>query len=151
MADGFDQLDAFLGSAVAALAPAARRALFREIIREIRKRNQARITRQVGPEGEAWAPRKRNGDGRVRSTAKMLTGLRAARRLALTADADGATAGYRGRTARIAAVHHFGRVDQVAPDGPTARYAARPLLGLPAQDVEWIRRRLIDHIADALD
>lgn len=151
MADGFEQVDAFLGSAVAALAPAARRSLFREIIREIRKRNQARITRQVGPDGEAWAPRKRNGDGRVRSTAKMMIGLRAARRMAIAPTADGATVGYKRLTGYIAAVHHYGRVGHVAKGGPKVKYTPRPLLGLAAQDVEWIRRRLIDHIADALD
>lgn len=150
-ADAFDQVDAFLGAAVRALAPAQRKMLFREIIREVRKRNQARITRQVGPDGTKWEPRKRNSVGRVRSTAKMMIGLRAARRMAIAPSAEGGTIGYKKLTGYIASVHHHGRVGYVDKGGPKVRYPARPLLGLSAQDLAWLRARLIDHVADALE
>lgn len=149
-ANAFDRIDDWLASAATALAPQQRRKVFREILRDLRKRNQQRITKQEGPDGEKWTPRKRGDEGHVRSSAKMLVGLRSARRMAIKSDSDGGTIGYRGRTARIAAVHHYGRVDEVAEDGPRVKYPARPVLGISTSDVTWIRQRLMDHIADSV-
>lgn len=150
MADPFDQIDAYLGAAVRALAPAERKVLMREIIRELRKRNQKRITAQEGPDGRKWPPRARKRDGRVKSTAKMLLGFRAARRMVLEATQDGASLGYRGSTAALALVHHFGQVDFVVSGGPRVKYPARPLLGVSAGDIDWVRQRVMDRITAAL-
>ena len=141
-ADAFAEIDAWMKSLLAATAPAARKRLLRELARELRKRNQARMARQTGPDGAKWEPRKRNSRGKVRDTAKMMVGLRAARRLRIGVTADGAEIGWRGRTARIAAVHHFGGVDAVAEDGPRTRYPARELLGISAADRSKIRNSL---------
>ncbi len=142
--DAFADLDDWLKSAVAALAPAARKTLLRDIARDLRKRNQARITRQVAPDGEKWKPRKKSPRGKVRTAAKMLIGLRAARRMRLKVKADGAEIGYEGRTARIAAVHQFGGLDAVAEGGPRVRYPARPVLGISADDRRIIANLLVE-------
>lgn len=149
-ADALAGLDDWLRRGLkAVVSPADRRKLFRELARELRKRNQARITKQSGPDGQPWTPRKRDSQGRVRSTAKLLIGLRSARRMSLTSTATGAEVGYRGMVARLASVHHSGLADQVAPDGPTVKYATRPLLGIADADRAMIRQRLLDHLAEA--
>ncbi len=145
-ADAFSELDGWLKSALAATAPAGRKRILRDIVRELRRRNQRRMTRQTGPDGEAWEPRKRDKHGRIRTAAKMMVGLRAARRMRLQADTGGATVGYEGSTARIASVHHFGAVDAVAGGGPKVRYPARPLLGASVGDRGWVRRWLLEQL-----
>lgn len=150
MADPFDKLDGFLVSALNALSPVARKTLFRVLAQEMRKRNQARMTKQTGPDGEKWEPRQRDREGNVRKKAKMLIGLRATRRLMVQANADGGSVSYRGSTARIAAVHHNGLADQVAPGGPRVTYPARPLLGFSNPDIAWLRDRLMEQIAKSL-
>lgn len=142
-ADPFAALESWLTQALAALEPAARRALFGEIGRELRKRNQRRMFRQTDPEGKPWRARKRDKRGRVREAAKMMQGLREARRMALKASSGGVEIGYSGRLAAIASVHHFGSVDAVAKGGPQVKYAARPLIGAPPEDVAWVRERIM--------
>ncbi|MBK5910133.1 phage virion morphogenesis protein [Rhodothalassium salexigens] len=141
-----DPVDAMLEEALRALSPRERQALFRDLVRELRRRTQARITRQEAPDGTPWPPRKRDARGRVRSRAKMLTGLRHARRLHATSTPDGASLGYRGSTGRLAAVHHHGLRDRVSANGPTVAYPARPLLGLSPADRAWLRDRLLAHV-----
>lgn len=141
--DPFAPVERWLTSALAALEPGARKALFREIGREVRKRNARRISRQTGPDGTPWPARKRNSHGKVRSTAKMLQGLRELRRLTVQADASGAEIGYSGRTARLAAVHHFGDVDAVEKGGASVKYSSRELLGLNAEDLAFVRDKLM--------
>ncbi|MBF0375766.1 MAG: phage virion morphogenesis protein, partial [Alphaproteobacteria bacterium] len=122
MMDGFDRLDGWLRGALHALAPAARKTLFREIVRDLAARNRKRMSAQAGPDGDPWAKRKPNRNGRVRCYAKMMTGLRAARRLRATSAADGAELGWTGRNARIASVHQLGAADLVEPGGPAVKY-----------------------------
>ena len=150
-AAGFARLDDWLGKATASLAPGARKLLLRELIREMRGRNQKRMTRQTGPGGEKWAPRKPRQGRPIQARAKMLLGFRKARRMVVTGNADQAETGYRGRTAQLAAVHHLGLVDEVVPGGPSIRYPARPLLGFAPADIAWIRSRILDHLAESID
>lgn len=144
----FEQFDAWIEQAIRAMSPAGRKRLLRDIAREIRKRNQQRITKQVGPDGEKWTPRKPRDDGRVRGAAKMMLGFRAARRMLIDVNAEGASVGFRGQTARIARVHQEGAVDYVERGGPRVKYPARPLLGLSNTDIAMVREKLIDAIAD---
>lgn len=150
-ADPLAQLDRWLVQALEQLGPARRKAVLTEIGRELRKRNQRRIAAQSGPDGEAWEPRKpdRHGNlrktetGKVRRTARMLLGLREARRMVLTATPAGMELGYSGRNARLAEVHHYGQVDAVDKAGKIqTKYPARPLLGLAPEDVAWVEQRL---------
>ena len=149
---GFLALDAWMAKALAALSTAERYALFRTIGRELLVRNRRRMVRQVGPDGEAWAPRARDRHGRVRQAGKMMAKLREARRLKVTASGAGVEIGWTGRNARIAAVHQYGALDYVDPANSTAkiRYPVRQLIGLPDDDIAYVRQALLDHLADRL-
>lgn len=142
-ADPLAPLENWLVQALAALDPSARRSLFREIGVEIRRRNRTRMQRETGPDGTPWPARKRDRNGRVRTKAKMLVGLRELRRLGVSATPAGVTIGYSGTTGRIAAVHQGGEVDRVMPGGPRVKYPSRPLLGLSPQDIDWLKYRIV--------
>jgi len=148
MPDDAARLDAWMMEALRALDHDRVHAVLRDIARAVRKRNQARMTRQVAPDGTPWAPRKpqRTRHGAVRRKAKMMVKLRQARRLRITETADDQEIGWRGQAARIAAVHHFGRRDTVT-DGIEAEYPARPLLGWSADDIAAVRARLLEHLS----
>ncbi|WP_073955801.1 phage virion morphogenesis protein [Thalassospira sp. TSL5-1] len=145
--NGFERFDAWIEQAIASLSPAGRKRLLRDIAREIRKRNQQRITKQQDPEGKPWEPRKRDSEGKIRGAKKMMLGFRKARRMQMTATPQGASVGFTGKTAAIAAVHHFGAVDYVEAGGPRIKYPERPLLGISKEDMAMIRDRLINEIA----
>jgi phage virion morphogenesis protein len=149
---GFLALDVWMAQALAALAPAERRSLFRRIGRELVKRNRAHMARQVGPDGAAWAPRNRDRHGRVKKAGKMMVGLRAARRLRATATPEGSEIGWTGRDARIAAVHQFGALDYVDRQKSEiqARYPMRPLIGLTPEDIALVRQTVMAHLAEKL-
>lgn len=149
---GLQQLDAWMARALAALAPAERHALFRRIGRDLAKRNRAHMARQIGPDGTPWAPRARDRHGQVRKAAKMMTGLRAARRLKATATPAGVDVGWTAGDARIALVHQFGGVDYVdrAVSAHKTRYPVRPLIGLTETDVAAIKASVVAHLAERL-
>lgn len=149
---GFIAIEAWMGKALAALAPAERSALFRRIGRELAKRNRQHMMRQVGPDGTAWAPRHRDRHGRVRKAAKMMVGLRAARRMKTTSTAAGAEIGWNGRDARIAQVHQSGALDYVdrAVTDKQVRYPVRQLIGLSPEDVDFVRDTIMGHLAARL-
>lgn len=148
---GAEEIDAWLVRALDGLDEGRLRGVLGDVAGVVRRRNQDRMLAQRGPDGERWAPRRRQTDriGRVRRAAKMMRGLRRARRLRIHPTGDGADIGWRGRDERIAAVHHFGGVDQV-DEGIEADYPARPLLGLAPDDIADVRRRLLDHLAGAI-
>jgi len=149
---GVVALEAWMATALAVLAPAERRSLFRRIGRELLKRNRANIARQAGPDGTAWAPRSRDRHGRVRKAGKMMVGLRAARRLKATATPQGSEIGFTGRDARIATVHQLGALDYVdrAHSDAKARYPARPLIGLTPDDVALVRQAVLTFLSEKL-
>mgnify|MGYP000616235956 CR=1 FL=1 len=147
--------DGWVEGIITSLSPARRRSLFRGIAKDLRQSNQRRITKQTDPDGNAWEPRKsENGDsgtGQIRKKKKMMMGLRTARRMKLTSDADGAETGFTGRNARIAMVHHLGGMDLVDPESTTKiRYPVRQLLGLNQQDHSLIRDRVLTHLHDGM-
>lgn len=146
MTDPFAPLEDWLKTALSTLEPDRRREVLRALGREIRKRNQRRISRQTNPDGTPWAPRKRNRNGTIRDHARMLQGLREARRMALTATPDKMELGYSGRTARIALVHQLGEVGEVAPGGPNVKYPIREPLGLAPDDIDFARQFILDSV-----
>lgn len=145
---GFEQFDAWIENAIRSLSPVGRKRLLRDIAREVRRRNQKRITRQQDPDGNKWQPRKPDSDGNIRGAKKMMLGFRKARRMRIETSPSHASIGFRGKTAQIAAVHHFGGVDYVEEGGPRVKYPERPLLGIPSEDLRMIRQKLIDAIVD---
>ena len=145
---GFEQFDAWIENAIRALSPVGRKRLLRDIAREVRRRNQQRITHQQDPEGNKWQPRKPDREGNIRGAKKMMLGFRAARRMRIETSPSHASVGFRGKTAQIASVHHFGGVDYVEEGGPRVKYPERRLLGIASDDLRMIRQKLIDAIID---
>lgn len=147
-ADALAPVERWLTDAVSALEPEARKKLMTEIGRELRTRTRRRMAAQQAPDGTPWRPRKRAMDGRVKSYAKMMQGLRDLRRLDLKATPEGMELGWSGRNAMIANVHQMGDVDEVHRHGPRVKYTARPLIGLPPDDLEFVRQRLLAALPD---
>ncbi|SDF04897.1 phage virion morphogenesis protein [Rhodospira trueperi] len=147
---GTADLDAWMDRALKALNTGALRGVLRDVAVAVRRRNQARMARQVAPDGTPWEPRKEQNQekGRaVRKRAAMMRGLRQSRRLRIQATGNGVVIGWRGRDGRIAALHHHGGEDRVVEgQARVADYPARPLLGLAPEDQAAIRRALLQHL-----
>ena len=140
-------LDRWLSHVIGTLDPSSRRTLLRRIVTELRRRTQRRMGAQTAPDGSKWAPRKRDSHGKVRAKARMMDKLRQNRQLLAQANADGAELGWHAVAARIALTHHLGEVDEVFHGGPRVKYPARPLIGLPPEDMDYIR----DTVLEAVD
>jgi len=148
MTDPLTALENWAAPLLSKLTTTERRALARTVGQTLRRGQASRISSQRNPDGTAYEPRKttaaRAQKGRIRRT--MFEKLRAARLLRATADADGVTVAFVGRTTRIARVHHHGLRDQVKPGGPMHQYAARRLLGFSDTDRELIMDLLLQHL-----
>lgn len=148
--DNFDDIERFLDPIMAALSPRERRALASKIGQSIRKRNAARITANVEPDGGAMAPR-RHRAGKDGKRGKMFRNLRLARLLKVRATPDDVSVGFVGQAQKVAQVHHFGKEDKVGTtrDGRTirARYAARELLGIGTGDDDMILNAVERHLS----
>lgn len=150
-----DAIESWAGHLLAKLEAPARRAVLRDIARELRRSQQARIVAQKAPDGTAYDPRKarapksgkrlRGKRGRIRRAA-MFVKLRTARYLQLESDANGLAIGFSGGVARVARVHQFGETERVAPGGPKYQYPARVLLGIAEPDRKLIRDKLLKHL-----
>ena len=143
-----DAFESWAGHLLAKLEAPARRAVLRDIARELRRSQQARIAQQTNPDGTSYEARKprpkkhlRDKAGRIRRKA-MFAKLRQARYLRAESDAVGLAIGFAGRIARVARVHQFGERARVAPGGPEHKYPARVLLGFSDNDREMIRNML---------
>ena len=154
--DELDRLEHWLAPLLARLQPQQVNRLAREVARELRALNSAAIRAQHGPDGQAWAPRKkqiRDARGKIKIKAKrqqaMFTKLRNASHLKAQAQGASAVVQFVGRTERIARVHHYGLRDRVKPGGPDYDYPARPLLGINAAMRERIEARVLEHLARA--
>lgn len=153
VADDLTQLELWAAPLLAKLAPAQRRQLARTIALDLRRSQQRRIATQVAPDGTPYAPRKRQADSlrekrsaiRRRKNA-MFIKLRTARWLKTNVTYDGAEVGFFGRVVRLARIHQDGGTDRVSPDGPLAKYAARPLLGFTATDRAMVRDRVLEFL-----
>jgi len=133
---------------LAALGPAERRRLAREVAADLRRSNQRRIAAQQNPDGTPYAPRKprlRAKAGRIKRG--MFARLRTGRFLRAESSADGALVTITGRAARIARTHHYGLLDRVGRNGPDYRYPQRRVLGYSDADRDAIAERIIDHLA----
>lgn len=145
MADDALKLEATLASMLASLAPAARKAILRDMATQLRETNRKRIAAQIGPDGQPYPPRIRQKKGRIRRG--MFTKLRGNRWMKATASADEATVSFLGAAGRIARVHHEGLRDRVNRYGKEYTYPKRPLLGFSDSDMALIERLMVDAIA----
>lgn len=128
MSTEFDDLDGFLSDIIDTLEPSARAKVLRKMGINLRRRNQKRITAQMGPDGTKWVGRK---DG---SRKKMMQGLKLARNLKMKSSTNHVTIGWKGKMGGIARVHHYGLRDRVAERGVRVKYDRRELLGMNKND-----------------
>lgn len=115
----------------------------------LRTFERAKIIKWITPEGSAGA----DGDPtpRPRSRpAQMFRGLRSGRHLKAGADGDGGWVEFTQRASRIALIHHDGRRDRVAADGPEVDYPKRELLGFGRDDEVRLVNLFIDEASEAL-
>jgi phage virion morphogenesis protein len=153
--DELRALEKWAGGLLAQLSPAARRTAMRDVARELRRSQQARIASQRNPDESAYEPRKaraakggkklREKKGRIKRAA-MFAKLRTARFLKIEADAMGLAIGFAGRVSRVARVHQYGLTDRVAPHGVEYKYPTRALLGFTDADHELIRDMLLKNL-----
>ncbi len=151
MSDDLQHLDDWLTPLLENVGPAARRALARDLARDLRRSQQQRIAAQLNPDGSRYAPRKaalRDRKGSVRRGA-MFSKIRRPAYLRVEASPGEASVGFAGRVARIASVHQLGLRDRVRPGGPEVQYAARRLLGLTGAERDAIRERVLQALVDA--
>ena len=148
-------LEKWAGGLLAQLSSAARRTAMRDVARELRRSQQARIASQRNPDESGYEPRKARvargkklleKKGRIKRAA-MFAKLRTARFLRTEVDTMGLAIGFAGRVSRVARVHQYGLTDHVAPRGVEYKYPARALLGFSNKDHELIRNILLNHLA----
>ncbi|SFU80190.1 phage virion morphogenesis protein [Halomonas korlensis] len=152
MSDDLDALESWAAPLLARLQPGERRKLARDIARELRKRQAARIKRQENPDGSPFAPRKpqaRDQSGGIRRGV-MFAKIRQAKFLKGRGMSDAATVGFAGRVARIARVHQYGLRDNVDRNGPWHDYPERRLVGYSDADRAVIRDMILERLGSAL-
>jgi phage virion morphogenesis protein len=155
MADDLTQLELWVAPLLAKLAPTQRRQLARTLALDLRRAQQQRIAAQRAPDGSSYPPRRqpteslRDRRGAIRrKKGAMFAKLRTAKWLKATATQDNAEVGFFGRVARLACIHQEGGMDRVSPDGPMAKYPARPLLGFTVRDRDKVRDRVLEFLND---
>jgi phage virion morphogenesis protein len=146
--EGMERLDHTLDGLAAALSPAGRRKLGLKIGQQIRRANVARIGKNVAPDGTPFTPRLRQ-KSKKKLKNRMFTKLKATQHMRLTRTPDEITLSFKGRSGRIAEVHHFGLRDRVNKT-TTHKYAARPLLGFSQSDLDAIEDLLLAHVAEGI-
>jgi len=126
------------------MSPVKRRQLIRKILHYSRQANSKRIRQQIGPDGKAWAPRKKRRRGRGKN--KLLQGFSKIKHLKIKATRDAGSLTFPGKEAnRIASIHHYGLVDQVSRRGPKVEYPARELIGISKDDDKKIDDIIATH------
>ncbi len=144
-----EALEEWVGPLLAQLDVKQRRALARNVARDLRRRQRERIRAQTNPDGTPFAPRKpqsfRAKQGSIRRRT-MFTKLATAKWLKATNQGDTAVVGFFGNVARLAITHQRGLTDRVSRDGPRVEYAQRELLGFTALDSEMIMDSVLAHL-----
>lgn len=115
----------------------------------LRTFEKAKIVRWITPIGSAGS----DGDPTPKSKARppqMFRGLRSGRHLKAGADNEGGWIEFTQRASRIALIHHDGRRDRVAADGPEIEYPKRELIGFGNGDEARLLNMFIDEVSDAL-
>lgn len=147
MSDDLESLDNWIAPLIDKLDATQRRALAKEVARDLARSQRDRIKTQENPDGTPFEPRKNLEDrsGRIRRKA-MFTKIRTAKYLKAKGTADAATASFVGRVSYVARVHQEGLRARVEPGGPRYDYPERRLLGYTAADRDRIQNSLIDHL-----
>lgn len=147
MSDDLQQLNDWIAPLIDKLGATERRALAKEVARDLRRSQRDRIKAQEEPDGTPFEPRKNLADrsGRVRRKG-MFSKIRQSKYMKIRTSADEAAVTFAGRVAHIARVHQEGRRARVERGGPQYNYPERRLLGYTRADRERIQKSLIDHL-----
>lgn len=149
MTDDLDQLDVFAQGLVENLSSQQRRALARNIAKDLRASQAKRISDQRNPDGSTFEPRKpqkRRKQGRIKRA--MFTKIRLNKYLKAKTTDSTVTIEFNAKTERIAKVHQFGLRDRVSRIRTlTVQYPVRQLLGFSDADKTHIKDLVIDHLA----
>ena len=122
----------------------------------IRSFRNDRVVRHLPAEGGTSNPGALQGSirgrrGGVKRRARAMFGkLRTAAHLKAGAGPASAWVGFIGRAEKVAAIHHYGLKDKVAPNGPEYDYPQRELLDFSIEDEEALLQRLLDEIGHAI-
>lgn len=151
--DDLQAVEEWLGGLLAKMQPGPRREAFKDVARELRRDQAARIAEQRNPDGSPYEPRKarqakhnlRGKVGRIKRQA-MFAKLRTARFLKVESDASSLSIGFVGRAARLASIHQHGESAPVVPGGRNYNYPVRKLLGFTDRNREMIRDKLLAHL-----
>lgn len=147
--DDLDAIEPWLSGIMDSLQPGQRLRLSRKIGQLMRRRNAARIRKNVEPDGKAMEPRKarKRGSGR---RGRMFKKIGLAKNMRITARADSVSIKFNPLVSGAASVHHFGLVDKVERTGtaPKVRYPARRLLGINPDDREAIAELVMKALDD---
>lgn len=150
VADNMEALEDWVSPLLAKLDVKQRRALARNVARDLRRRQRERIRAQTNPDGTPFTPRKaqsfRAQQGSIRRRA-MFSKLSTAKWLKATARGDTAVVGFFGNVARLAKTHQYGLRDRVSRDGPRIEYEQRELLGFTVQDRDHIMESVLTHLS----
>ena len=147
-------IEQWIGGYLARLDPGQRVKLSRRIGVILRRTNAKRIAANTQPDGSDMEARKPRLDrrGRLRKSrkGKMFRQTGKLRNMRIRARPDEVEVFFGPAVAGTAKVHHFGLVDTVDKNVPTApriRYPIRRLLGLPPED----REAIMDEVMEWLD
>lgn len=147
MEHNFERLQDELGRLIDRLSVGEMARVTRKLAMELRRRNQQRMAQQQGPDGEAWAARKRSGVPRYdrqRASGKMMRRLRTNQFFKAVSDGEGLRLYF--AADKIAARHHFGGSERLRFG--IARYPARPLLGISQEDQELVLQALREQLGE---
>lgn len=129
------------------LEPSSCNKLARSVGLALRRSQQKRIVAQRNPDGSKYAPRKqrnlRSKKDRMKRKTKMYQKLCLARFLKVQVHTNAISAGFAGRTARIAKVHQYGLKDRAEPRSPEVKFEQRVVLGLTDPDLDLIKNQVL--------
>lgn len=141
-------LNALAQGLIENLHPSSRRELAVKITKALRASQAARIAEQKNPDGNKFAPRKkqlRKKGGSVRR--KMFNKIRQNKHLKIRATQNAASIFFSKKTERIANEHQFGLNVLVNREhGIRARFERRELLGFSDADIDLINDIVIEHL-----
>src|SRR5471030_2569662 len=144
--------DSRLAALIAALSPQSRKAMAATIAKRLRKHQQERIKRQVGPDGQPYTPRRaqplRRKKGRIKR--EMFSKLRTAKYMKAKGSSNDAVVEFTGQVQRMAKVHQYGLRDRPSLKAGEIKYEVRPLLGLDSEDLKVVEDELIKCISSDL-
>ncbi|TXE33250.1 phage virion morphogenesis protein [Serratia marcescens] len=146
----FHAIDTWLQGLLTQLSSPRRKAMNIAIAREMRRRNQKRITQQKNPDGSPFIARKRLRDRQGRIRRAMFARLKTAKNMKVAASPGEAAVYFEGRKGYIARTHQYGREDSVSRNGPRVKYPARRLLGFDDASAKEIERQILSFLGKDL-